>query len=135
MTSRVEVTAGVIVERQRVLVCQRVAGSRHGLKWEFPGGKREAGETLAECLRRELEEELGIVAAIGAVLATTRHNYEGGELEITFFEVDHFEGVPTNRIFADMRWVKITELEGVDFLEADLAFVRRLAKGRVTLSR
>lgn len=135
MTKAMEVAAAVIVRRREVLVCQRAAGSQHGLKWEFPGGKREPGETLIECLQRELEEELGIVAAIGPVLAVTRCSYEGrSPIELTFFRVDHFEGQPTNRIFADMSWVPIVELQTVDFLEADLDFVRRLSNGEVELS-
>ena len=134
MTPFVEVAAGVIAHNQRILVCQRAAGSLHAGKWEFPGGKVEPGETLTDCLRRELEEELGIAAAIGPLLATTRHHYEGrGWVEIAFFEVARFVGTPTNRIFAAIDWVPITDLSTVDFLEADREFVKRLERGEITI--
>lgn len=132
----VEVTAGVIARDDTILVCQRAAGSTHALKWEFPGGKREPGESLAECLRRELQEELGIVAEIGRVLAATKHEYSGrGWIELTFFEVGRFEREPVNRVFADIRWVRVADLESLDFLDADREFIRQLSIKRVELGR
>lgn len=134
MTAAVEVTAGVISHDEKILVCQRAAGSRHAGKWEFPGGKREPGESLEQCLRRELEEELGIVAEIGRVLAQTRHHYEGrGVIELTFFAVDAFAGTPANLVFAQICWVRLANLAGLDFLEADRDFVEKLASGTIQI--
>src|SRR5262245_14335788 len=65
-TAHVHVTAGILTRDGKILACQRRADQSHGSKWEFPGGKCEAGESLEECLRRELREELGIEAEIGA---------------------------------------------------------------------
>jgi mutator protein MutT len=134
MTAVVSVTAAVIVRGEpsaiTVLACQRAADARHHPgKWEFPGGKVEPGESLVECLRRELREELGIVARIGPALATSRHQYAGRDVvEITFFAVRELEGTPTNLVFGDMRWVKPEDLSQLDFLEADREFVGWLAK-------
>ncbi len=135
MSSPIEVTAAVIVRDRQVLVCQRAGNSAHHPgKWEFPGGKREAGESLEECLRRELEEELAIDAEVGGIVATSRHHYEGrGWVELSFFAVRRFRGVPTNRVFADMRWIPTTDLMQLDFLEGDREIVRRLAAGELEL--
>src|SRR5206468_11634339 len=89
----IRVVAGVLVRDGKALVCKRSPVRPHAGKWEFPGGKAEPGETLAETLRRELREELGIVAEIGEELWRTRHDYPGcspGELH--FLAVVAFEG-------------------------------------------
>ena len=144
MPEPVRVTAAVIVRRAptadnrsptTILACRRAADERHHPgKWEFPGGKVEPGESLSECLRRELQEELGIIAQIGSALATSQHQYAGRDaVEITFFEVREFEGTPTNLVFGEMRWVEIENLLGLDFLEADREFVEQLANSGFSL--
>ena len=103
-----------------------------GLKWEFPGGKIELGETAPQALARELNEELGITASIGRHVITVRHTYRnGGAIEIQFFLVDAFTGELENRIFRDMRWSPIADLPALDFLAADLTLVRDLADGKL----
>ncbi len=128
--SILQVTAGVIVRAGEVLVCQRAVGARHAGKWEFPGGKREADETPPECLRRELDEELGIAAEIGDLLWRQRHCYPSGRpFELFFYLVTSYEGDPDNRAFAEIRWVPLGRLGELDFLEADRDFVARLDRG------
>ena len=136
MTARVvQVTAGVMVRAGTVLVCQRPAGGHHPGKWEFPGGKVEAGESLEDGMRRELQEELGIEADVGAVLWRTEFEYVGRDpFVLTFFAIPRYRGTITNRCFADMRWVAITELGALDFLEGDREFIAQLQAGRVRLS-
>ena len=124
----VRVTAGVIRRGEAVLVCQRRPHDRHPGKWEFPGGKVEPGETLAECLRRELNEELGIDATVGRVVWEARHQYPGHRpLLLTIFEVGKYEGQVTNRCFAEIRWASVGSLRDLDFLDADRDFVAVLA--------
>jgi 8-oxo-dGTP diphosphatase len=131
----VHVTAGVIARAARVLVCQRAFDGHHPGKWEFPGGKVEPGEDLASCLRRELEEELGIDATVGRVLWRTHHQYPNRTpIELTFLLIPHYAGVPENRVFAALAWVSIDDLAAVDFLDGDREFVRQLARGRVRVS-
>ena len=102
------------------------------LKWEFPGGKIEEGEQPRDALRRELEEELGIEAAIGDEVARIVHEYPGGgSVELRFFDVRSYKGELENRIFREIRWVKRSELNKLDFLEADLTLLRDLAAGKI----
>jgi 8-oxo-dGTP diphosphatase len=128
----ITVTAGILRNGNRVLICQRRAGSRFPLKWEFPGGKIENGETAEECLRRELGEELAIEAEIGPELYRTEHRYPGGfAVRLRFFRVTHFTGTPTNLDFERIEWVEPTELPAYDFLEADRELVDGLARGEI----
>jgi 8-oxo-dGTP diphosphatase len=130
----VQVAAGLLLRGRTVLACQRPLDQRHPGKWEFPGGKREAGETPVECLRRELHEELGIEAEIGSLVWSTEHTYAGREpVALTFFAVPSFRGRLRNRVFADIRWVPITALPALDFLDADRELVDRLASGQIAL--
>ncbi len=130
----IEVTAGLLVRGGQVLACQRRADGHHPLKWEFPGGKTEPGETAAAGLRRELGEELGIDADIGRELWRTRHHYPGREpLELSFFLVAGYRGTIENRAFAQMRWVAVEELAALDFLDGDRELIAKLGHGELRL--
>ena len=95
-----------------VLICQRKPDQPMSLKWEFPGGKIEAGESSEDALARELNEELGITAVIGRRVARIRHKYRnGGAIDLQFFVVREFDGALENRIFNDVRWAPLTELQ------------------------
>ena len=129
-----QVVAGLIVRGDEILICQRTKYQPLPLKWEFPGGKIEPNEQPAEALYRELEEELGILAEIGPKVATICHNYgNGAAVELHFYRIERFQREIENRIFRDVRWVRRAELPAYDFLEADVALVRDLAAGRMTL--
>ena len=88
------VVAGLIVQDGKLLVCQRTRHQTMPLKWEFPGGKIEEGEQPRDALRRELEEELGILASVGDEVKRIQHQYpNGGMVELRFFIVrDYREG-------------------------------------------
>jgi len=126
------VVAALILKNDRILACQRTRHQPMPLKWEFPGGKIEEGEQPRDALRRELEEELGIVAVVGDEVARIQHEYQsGGSVELRFYEVRTYQGEIENRIFRDVRWVKRRQLLELDFLEADHELVKDLAAGKI----
>jgi 8-oxo-dGTP diphosphatase len=124
----VEVVAAVIEKNGDVLICQRKRGSRHALKWEFPGGKVEPREQLAEALARELREELKIEAQIGGQIGRHEVTYPNGPtIRLNFFSVTEFVGEPVNTEFEQILWVPRARLADYDFLEGDVAFVKKLS--------
>ncbi len=126
------VVAALILRGDQVLICQRRPDQPMALKWEFPGGKMEAGESPEQALIRELDEELGINATIGTLVAHVRHAYRnGGAVDLQFFAVHQFQGEITNNIFNDLRWCDLRDLPGYDFLAADRGLVRDLAAGKL----
>jgi 8-oxo-dGTP diphosphatase len=126
------VAAALIIREGLVLIGQRRADQPMALLWEFPGGKLEPGETPQQALARELFEELGIRADIGAPVTRIRHNYRhGGAVDLQFFAVHEFSGELENRIFQQLRWVKLEELPAYDFLAADRDLIKDLAAGKL----
>ena len=127
-----QVVAALIRKDGKLLICQRTKHQPMALKWEFPGGKIEPGESALDALVRELDEELGIQAEIGPEVACIRHQYRrGNSVELHFFLVEQYQGELENRIFRDIQWASPKELPAYDFLEADLTLVRDLAVGKL----
>jgi 8-oxo-dGTP diphosphatase len=124
------VVAALIQRDSQLLIGQRPAGKWNEYKWEFPGGKVEAGESPREALARELDEELDIRAVIGDELTRYQHQYPGRPpIELIFYRVTDFEGEPRNRVFHDLRWETPGRFSDYDFLDGDLDLVRRLVRG------
>ena len=132
MTSPITVVAAVIEQSGLILICQRRRGDKFELKWEFPGGKVQPGETPEQALLRELKEELQVSAKIGPELHRTRHRYAemGGEIELIFYAATLGPETMMNRAFERIVWAETSELPGYDFLPADRELVERLSKGR-----
>jgi 8-oxo-dGTP diphosphatase len=123
-----EVVAAILEREGRILICQRTAQQSHPLKWEFPGGKIEPGESPAQALARELEEELGITGVQSEEMTRYQYTYPGkNPTLLIFLRVTRFEGEPANLIFHDMRWEPPARLAAFDFLEGDRDFIRGLA--------
>ena len=122
------VVAAIIEREGRVLIGQRPAGTAHALKWEFPGGKVEPGESATSALARELREELDITPEIGPEIARYPYQYPGRPpILLIFFKVDRFLEEPRNLIFERIAWALPRDLPSYDFLEGDVEFVRTLA--------
>lgn len=91
--------------------------------WEFPGGKIEAGETVAECIVREIREELGIEIAVGEQLITIEHIYPAFQLTLIAHHCHYLGGTPQPIECDEIRWVNIDELERYQFPAANSAIV------------
>lgn len=127
--SELRVVAAVMEREGKILICQRKATDRHGLKWEFPGGKVEPDEDPKAALVRELNEELGITAKIEEEIARYEYQYPGrAPILLIFYRVKQWKPEPENLIFASMIWEKPAKFRNYDFLDGDLDFVRRLAR-------
>jgi len=125
--SPIVVTAAVIERDGKVLIGQRRSGQQHALKWEFPGGKVEAGESPREALVRELWEELAILAEIEEEITHYEYTYPGRRpIHLYFFKVVKFDGEPRNQAFEQIVWESPSRFLDYDFLEGDVDFVRRL---------
>jgi 8-oxo-dGTP diphosphatase len=135
----IEVAAGLLRDGELILVCQRRATGVHPLRWEFPGGKLEPGESPDSCLERELHEELAIRATIGARLASVEHRYpQGPHVRVHFFAVPSHRGTIENKVFERITWRPLERLCELDFLDADrplLAILRRQAMLDLAASR
>jgi 8-oxo-dGTP diphosphatase len=117
-----------VVERDgRYLVCRRPAHKRHGGLWEFPGGKLNPGETLADGLKREMWEELGVRAELRA--RPLLEVADTGSAFVIIFTPAHFSGEPTPLEHEEIRWVKLEELQYLALAPSDHLFVHtRLLK-------
>jgi 8-oxo-dGTP diphosphatase len=125
------VVAAVIESDGKILACQRRRSDFFGLMWEFPGGKVKPGENLEQALRRELQEELGVPATIGAELFRTRHRYaEMAEpIELVFFSATLDPKSIRNLAFETMEWRGRETLAELNFLPADREFLAKLGAG------
>lgn len=122
-----QVVAALIVQSNRLLICQRREGGPFALKWEFPGGKVEPGEDLMQALSRELREELEIEVPSAREIFRHNHAYRDGmKVELIFFRVDEYGGKIANKVFHDVRWAGLEELKQFDFLDGDLPLIERL---------
>ncbi len=128
----ITVAAGILMRDGRILVCQRKRDGAFPLKWEFPGGKVEAGEDVQACLIRELREELAIEADIGSEVCRLQHTYPNGfSVQLVFFQIVAYAGELTNNAFEQVLWADRGELTRFDFLEADVPLVSKLARGEL----
>ena len=124
------VVAALIEREGRILICRRRDDQAHAGKWEFPGGKVEAGEHPAVALRRELREELGIDGVEAERLVEYEFAYPGKDsLRLVFFRVAAYRGAIDGSQFAAISWERPEE-PGFDFLAGDEQIVRDLASGR-----
>lgn len=123
---RIEVAAGLVFRGGRLLITRRPPGSHLGGRWEFPGGKREEGETLESCLRRELAEELGIEVVIHELIESVTHAYDTKTVALHFYRCSWKANEPQALGCPAFRWVTQEELSAYEFPEADVKLVEML---------
>src|ERR1039457_6662864 len=122
----VEVSAALIFRDGKLLITQRQAKSHLGGLWEFPGGKREAGETFEQCLVREIREELGVEISVGALFEEISHTYPEKTVRLKFFNCELLSGAPQLLDCAAFKWVGKSELDDHAFPEADVQLLQKL---------
>ena len=130
-TKIVEVAAGLILHDGRYLIAKRRTGVHLAGLWEFPGGKRERGETLEECLRRELFEELSIRIDVPLPFRIIRHEYPEKTVELHFFRCAIEAGQATPLDCAEILWVYPYEMEQYQFPPADRPIIEALQRDAV----
>ena len=119
----VEVTCALIEHQEKILICQRAANMKLPLKWEFPGGKIEPGETRAACLMREIREELGLDILLGKELLCVQHDYAAFSITLYPFLAKVAGGTLELAEHAQAMWVAPNELLDYDWAEADIPVV------------
>lgn len=121
-----EVTCAIIFKENHVLIAQRSANMKLPLKWEFPGGKVERGESKAACLAREIKEELNLEITIGEGLTDIMHYYPEFSLRLYPFICTYHSGELTAMEHAQVKWEKIANLMAYDWAAADVPVVEEL---------
>lgn len=122
-----KVAVGILRRDGKILACQRKRGGRYEFKWEFPGGKVEPGETILQCLERELREELSVnIHSIDWMEVQSAEYEDGGLFEVAYCNVTGFDGEPRNNVFEHIRWVTLDELRALDILEGNRDFIARM---------
>lgn len=133
MNDIVRVTAAILVKNGRIIIAQRHSDDHLSGKWEFPGGKIEAGETPQACLKRELKEEFQIEVSVGDFLGSKEYDYEHISIELLVYRAYWDSGDIMLRDHADYRWISPVALGQYDFAPADIPFVEKLRRGEIEL--
>lgn len=123
----VRVGVAVIVRDGRVLIDRRAGGGPMADWWEFPGGKATPGESIPDCIRREIREELGVEVAVGDHLRTIVHEYPHARVELCFHLCTLTAGEPRAIEVAEIAWVTPQQTEGYRFLAANTPVLEDLA--------
>jgi mutator protein MutT len=110
----------------QVLIDRRKPGGKMGGLWEFPGGKVELGESIASCVAREVQEELGIQIVVGESLMTIDHDYTEFTLTLHVHHCRHLSGEPQTIECDEIRWVMPAELGQFTFPAANDVIIQAL---------
>lgn len=121
------VTAAIVERDECFLITRRLKGTHLPGHWEFPGGKAEPGESLVECLRRELLEELATGADVGDEVFSIAHDYGDRRVQLHFFRCE-LRNEPQPQLGQEMRWAPRGELDQITFPPADAALIELLMK-------
>ncbi len=123
----IEVSAGLVFHEGKLLITQRRPEDHLGGFWEFPGGKRESGESFVECLVRELREELGIDVRVGDEIEEITHAYPEKTVRLKFFVCQLLKGEAQPIHCHALAWVTHDELPSYEFPAADAKLLNILS--------
>lgn len=122
-----DVGCAIIERKGSILIAQRKPGAWYSGYWEFPGGKRESGETIPACLIREVSEELGIEIFPEKLIWQSEYVYPHRRARLYFYICRWVSGTPFRRDCHDHRWVLLEEMSRYRFLPADLPLIREMS--------
>ena len=122
-----QVTAGVIQNGEKILISQRLTNDKFGGLWEFPGGKQEQGESLEECLVREISEELNIQISIEKYLFNVEHIYDKEKITLHVFVCQFENGIPECQEVQDWKWIDFSNIDDYEFTKADKEVIQKLS--------
>ncbi|GAC1376740.1 MAG: Nudix family hydrolase [Aquirhabdus sp.] len=120
----VDVAVGLIVQNGQVLLAKRAEHQHQGGRFEFPGGKVEAGELVEDALARELREELGIYIHIPQFIHRLTYNYPEKTVCLHVYRIESFDGEPVGREGQPLHWVPLAQLFDLNFPDANRPIVR-----------
>jgi 8-oxo-dGTP diphosphatase len=110
----------------QILIDRRQAGGTMGGLWEFPGGKIEAGETVSECIMREIQEELAIEISVGAHLISIDHTYPAFQITMIVHHCQHISGIPQPIESEEIRWVNVDDLGKYQYPAANHQIIKAI---------
>lgn len=124
-----QVVCAAIIEDGQILLARRGPGEHLAGHWELPGGKVEADETLAQALARELREELGVMARVGAELARSVHHYARGSIELIALDTDLDGEITQLTVHDAVQWCSATDLAELPIAPADIPLLDAILSG------
>ncbi len=125
---KIEVSAGIITKNKRVYIQQRAKNGLMGGLWEFPGGKREIGESLEECLKREIKEELRANIDVSERVMTIKHTYTNFRVILHVFSCKLQDKRIRPKGCEQWKWVSLSNLKKYPFPAANVKIVKYLTE-------
>ena len=134
-SKKIKVVGGLILDKNKILICQRTEDCDHPLKWEFPGGKTLVDESAEKALIREIREELKINILEYKFLHDYVFEYKNlnKKIHLYFYLITKFSNDIINKIHEQLKWIEIQELSNYDFLEGDYEIIQKIINNDIKI--